>query len=408
MDLMLGGASRLLLVAACVGLCAPAKAGDWLVTSHVGQSVELNDNPQQLPDSPGGAVGSITNFSLNAINELPTLRFDFGTDLAWRAYTGPGAQSSLDGLQGDVEAGIKKSTKLTDYRLAGSWQRQPAAVSELIDSGILAANTTRTTYFATGGLEHHLNSLNSLGWSASGTSVDFSNDDAGLTPFNDVSMSGAWIRNISPATSFTTSADIQWFVADNLTDTESLIQTVTGQIDTQLTSRLKFMGRAGGGVVRTTERLPTPRGRHDISDTSGKFVAAAELAYELKNTTISASASHDFAPSSLGEVQDRTVVGFLVDHKINERSSLLFEGQFFDQRPSTSTPGESNHRQAMILTIAYSLNLMRDWDMHLRYRFVTQDENTDIFSPFDDGSSTSNALFVTVTRNINWFGNPGG
>ena len=62
----------------------------------------------------------------------------------------------------------------------------------------------------------------------------------------------------------------------------------------------------------------------------------------------------------------------------------------------------------MILSVLYALKLVRDWDMHLRYRFVTQDENTDIFIPFDDGSSTSNALFVTVTRNINWFGNPGG
>ena len=401
--MMLGGASQLLLVAACVGLCAPAKAGDWLVTSHVGQSVELNDNPQQLPDSPGGAVGSITNFSLNAINELPTLRFDFSTDLAWRAYTGPGAQSSLDGLQGDVEAGIKKSTKLTDYRLAGSWQRQPAAVSELIDSGILAANTTRTTYFATGGLEHPLNSLNSLGWSASGTSVDFSNDNAGLTPFNDVSMSGAWIRNISPTTSFTTSADIQWFVADNLTDTESLIQTVTGQIDTQLTSRLRFMGRAGGGVIHTTERLPTPRGRNDISDTAGNFVGGAELTYELKNTIISVSAAQDVAPSSLGEVQDSTLVGFSVDHKIDERSSLLFDGQFFNRRPSTSAPGESNHRRAMVLSATYARNLMRDWDIALRYRFITQDENTDIFIPFDDGSSVSNAVFVTMTRDLTLF-----
>ena len=343
---MLGGARQpLLLLAACMGSCAPAAAGDWLVTSRIGETVELNDNPQQLPDSPGGAVGSITNFSLNAINELPTLRFDFGTDLAWREYTGPGAQDSLDGLQGNVEAGIHKSTKLTDYQLAGSWQRQPAAVSEIIDSGILAANTTRTTYFATGGLEHHLNSLNSLGLSASGTSVNFSNDNAGFTPFNDVTLSPAWIRSISPITNFTASANTQWFVADNLTNTESLIQTVTGQIDTQLTSRLKLMGRAGGGVIHTTEQLPTPRGINDISDTAGDFVGAAELAYELKNTIISTSASQDFSPSSLGEVQDRAGVGFSVDHKINEWSSLLFAGEFYDQRPSTSAPGKSNHRR---------------------------------------------------------------
>jgi hypothetical protein len=142
----------LVLLAVCAWLCAPVKAGDWVVTSHIGETIELNDNPQQLPDSPGGAVGSLTSFSFDAVNELPTLRFDFGTDLAWREYTGPGAENSLDGLQGNVSSRIFKTTKLTDYNLAGSWTREPAAVSEIIDSGILAANTIRTTFFATGGL----------------------------------------------------------------------------------------------------------------------------------------------------------------------------------------------------------------------------------------------------------------
>jgi hypothetical protein len=399
------GIPRLLvLVAACTSLCTPAKADDWVVTSHIGQTLELNDNPRQLPDSPGGAVGSLTNFSLNAINELPTLSFEFGTDLAWREFTGPGAESSLDGLQGEVDAGFKKRTKLTDYNLGGSWRREPAAVSELIDSGILAANTTRTSYFATGGLEHHLNSLNSLGLSAAGTFVEFSNENQGLVPYDDAVLSGAWIRNISPRTTFTTATTTQWYEADNLTDTQSWIQTMTGQIESQLTPRLSVLGRAGGGVIHTNEEWPTARGgTTDISDTSGQFVGAAELAYELRNSLFRFSASQDFAPSSLGEVQDATRVGFLFDHKINEQSGVGFAGEFFDRRPSTSAPGELNHRRAMILSATYRRELMRDWDMLLRYRFVTQDETTDFFVPFDDGSSVSNAFFVTVTRDLHLF-----
>ena len=179
----------LLLAAACICVCAPAKAGDWLVNSHIGETVEANDNIQQLPDSPGGAVGSITNFSLDAINETPTLRLGFGTDLGVSGFTGPGAQSSLDGFRGDVRGSIDKATKLTDYHLDGSWQLAPAAVSELTDSGILAANTTTSTFDASAGLKHQLNDLNALGWSISGTSVDFSNDDDGLTPYNDLVMS---------------------------------------------------------------------------------------------------------------------------------------------------------------------------------------------------------------------------
>jgi hypothetical protein len=392
-----------LLAAACICACAPAKAGDWLVNTHIGETFEANDNIQQLPKSPGGAVGSLTNFSLDAIDETPTMHLGFGTDLAWRAFTGPGAQDSLDGLQGEARGSMDKATKLTDYHLDGSWQQAPAAVSELTDSGILAANTTTTTYLANAGLKHQLNDLNALGWSISGTSVNFSNENAGLTPYNDLVMSESWIRNLSPITNFTAAFGTQWYQADNPTNTQSWVQTLTGQIDTQLTSRLKFMGRAGGGVVHTTEQLVAPFDPIDISDTAAKFIGAAALVYDLKNTTISANASTDFAPSSLGDVQDRTVVGISVDHKINEWSGVLLSGQFFDQLPSTSAPAQSDSRQAVILSIAYSRNLMRDWDLLVSYRFVQQEENTGVFVPFDDGASTSNAVFVTVNRNVSLF-----
>jgi hypothetical protein len=392
----------LAIFAACMAICAPAQAGDWLVNSHIGETFEANDNIQQVPKSPGDAFGSITNFSFDALNNTPTLAVGFGTDLAFREYGGDGAQSSLDGFQGDARASLEKKTKLTDYHLNGSWALVPAAVSELTDSGILAANTTTTSYLANGGLQHQLNDLNALGWSATGTSVNFSNEDAGLIPYNDVVMTESWIRNLSPITNFTASLSTQWYQADNEFNTRSLIQSLTGQIDTLLTNRLKLMARAGGGVIRTDEDFFAGSTKADISDTSGNFVGGVDLAYELKNTTITATASHDFAPSSLGEVQDRTEVGLGIDHRINERTGLLLSGQFYDQAPSTSAPAQSNDREAMILSLTFTRELIRDWDLLVRYQFVQQDLNTDQFVPFsfDDGSSTSNAVFVTLNRNL--------
>ena len=75
----------LAIFAACMAICAPAQAGDWLVNSHVGETFEANDNIQQVPKSPGDAFGSITNFSFDALNNTPTLAMGFGTDLARRA-----------------------------------------------------------------------------------------------------------------------------------------------------------------------------------------------------------------------------------------------------------------------------------------------------------------------------------
>jgi len=50
----------LAIFAACMAICAPAQAGDWLVNSHIGETFEANDNIQQVPKSPGDAFGSIT------------------------------------------------------------------------------------------------------------------------------------------------------------------------------------------------------------------------------------------------------------------------------------------------------------------------------------------------------------
>ena len=57
---------------ACVGLPIAASAGDWTVTSGIGETVDANSNPQLEPKSPGGSVGSITSLSLQAIDEMPT------------------------------------------------------------------------------------------------------------------------------------------------------------------------------------------------------------------------------------------------------------------------------------------------------------------------------------------------
>ena len=390
-----------------VMVCTPVSAGDWQINSSVSETVEANDNPQLLPDSPGGDVGSLTTFSLDAINESPTLRLGFGADLTLRAYTGPGALDSYDGLQGDVRGSLEKTTKLTKYDLAAFWQRAPASVSELTDSGILAADTIRDTYFANAGLLHQLNDLNALGWSVSGTSVTFTDEDEGLSPYNDISMSESWVRSISPTAQMTAALGTQWYQSDNVVDTESLVQRATLQLDRQLTSRMKIMGRAGGGVAYTDQDYWLGLDRIETSDTSGLFIGAAELAYELKNTVLAASASHDFAPSSLGEMQERTSVGVSIDHKINERSGILLNGQFFHQLPGVDNPDEEERRQALILAVSYSRNVMRDWDLILTYRFVEQQEQADLFVPFQDGSATSNAVFVTLNRELYLFARAG-
>ena len=144
------------MLIACVSVPVAAHA-DWSVTGGVGETIEANDNPQLEADSPGGAVGSITNLSLQAIKDWPTLRWTIGTDLGFSKYWGPGANDSLDGLHGGVlTTSLDKTTPLTDYHASFYGSVLPASVSEVFDSGVTNADTTTFTYGGQGSLTHQV------------------------------------------------------------------------------------------------------------------------------------------------------------------------------------------------------------------------------------------------------------
>ena len=166
-----------LLFAACMGLPMHASAGDWAVTARIGETVEVNSNPQLEPTSPGGAVGSITNLSLQAIDQMPTLRWETDANLGFSGFWGPGALDSLDGVNGVARTAFDKATELTDYHASFFGSGLPASVSEVFDSGITNANTTTINYGGEGALTHQLNALNAIGLSVSGSSEFFTGDN---------------------------------------------------------------------------------------------------------------------------------------------------------------------------------------------------------------------------------------
>ena len=147
---------------------------------------------------------------------MPTLRWETDVDLGFQKYWGPGALGSYDGVRGGVRTAIEKATELTNYHASFSWRDDPASVSEVLDSGITNANTSRITYFADGGLQHQLNDLNALGLSVSGTSVNFTSDNNGLTPYTDVNTTQSWIHNVNPRTDLTAALSTEWYNADDV------------------------------------------------------------------------------------------------------------------------------------------------------------------------------------------------
>jgi hypothetical protein len=405
--------------AACVGLAVPASAGDWTATARVGETVEANSNPQLAPNSPGGTVGSISNLSLQAIDQMPTLRWETDADLGFNAFWGPGALGSFDHVSGVVRTALDKATELTDYHASFSASGLPASVSEVFDSGITNANTTTISYSGQGGIKHQLNALNALGLSVSGTSEFFTNNNgspssasgtkSALTPYTNLTTGQSWIHTVTPTTGITVAASTAWYTANGVASTDSVSESVTAGVHTQLSERLSFMAGGGGDVVRTTVGSNSTSGSLDSISTG--FIANGALTYALAYaTSVSAFASHNLAPSSLGSLQELTQAGVTVGHQINEASRVNFSGAFVYQVPVTSIQAVTNQtqRQALVLSVSYGLNLSQYWDLHLAYNFTEQDNgNNGFFQLFNNkGSSNSNAVFLTIRRTFNLFGTP--
>jgi hypothetical protein len=393
---------------ACVSVPVAANA-EWDVTGSVGETVTANDNQQLEADSRGGAVGSITNLSLQAINEWPTLRWAIGTDLGFSQFWGPGANDSLDGLHGGVlTTSLDKAAPLTDYHASFSASVLPASVSEVLDSGVTNADTTTFTYAGQGSLTHQLNELNAIGLSVSGRSQSFSNDgsrgstpDDVLTPNTYLTAGQSWIRALSPRTNLTLAANTGGYIADGAGTTDQVSESVTLQVQTELSERLNFTAGGGANVVRTS----------GITDeTTSGFVGDVAIAYELVNASVSAFAAHNLAPSSLGSLQERTSAGFNVAHQINEASSVVLTGAFVYQLPVTSiaiTSDRDQQHQALVLSVGYRRMLAENWNLGLSYAFTQQNNSDDgFFGVLNEGSSTSNAVFATITRNFSLWSRP--
>ena len=96
-------------------------------------------------------------------------------------------------------------------------------------------------------------------------------------------------------------------------------------------------------------------------------------------------------------------------HQINQFSSLVLGGIFIDQLPASSTPTTGNtQRRAVALSVGYQRSLSQFWNMQLSYNFTQQDNGDALFfESFDNnGSSISNAVFLTLSRSFNLFGSP--
>src|SRR5262249_39589879 len=157
-----------------------------------------------------------------------------------------------------------------------------------------------------GGLTHHLNSLNDLGLTVSGSSQSFTGGDSdGLTPNTYLTTGQSWTRVLTPRTDFTMAASTAWYTASGVSGTDSVSESLTGQVHTDISNRLSLTAGGGGFFIHTTGDALTTSTGESLDENNTGFIANGQLNYALgPNTSVSAFASHNLAPSSLGSVQE--------------------------------------------------------------------------------------------------------
>lgn len=386
---IVGAASAWLMVS-----MPSAEAFDWSVKSRVSETLDYDDNVNRQAKSDGDAYGSTTDLSVDLLGVMKTWSLGIASNLSFSEFGGRGASDNQDGLQGGIDLGLDKKTRRTDYGLTASVDVQRASASEIEDSGLTTVDTERITVSVGNSISHRINHRNSLSFSLGATVVEFADENVGLTPFVDLTTSGTWSHKLTKRTVFDGSIDLEWFDADNLTETESLIGRANAGLTTQFSKRMTVQAGVGIGVVRTRSLQATGAGRSREVDTEPSVLGNLRLDYQLKRGSVSAFTSHSLSPSSLGEIQVRSTVGMGSSYRINQFSTLLLNASFTrqDTEESSESAGGNTQRDLFRISPAFSYNFARNWYASAGYTFTRQDTTA--------GVADSNAVYFSVSRDF--------
>jgi hypothetical protein len=377
-----------ILLGLCVCLSASgAMAGDWSAKTRFNQSVESSDNRALDPHSAGATYLFTSRLRLDAITVLPTMSLELNGDVSYQNLSGPGADQNASPT--DNSLGFKFENRLdeiTDYNLAGYWQRQDATSAQLADTGIVIVTGDINTFVVEGGVNRKLNPWNQLRWSVRGTQVDFS--DAPGTNFSDYLTTAAWVTRATQSTQLITSLQFELVEQDDPANTEAKIGRIQTGIETPLLSDLTFNGSVGVSVQNTSQDTNATGTGPSDSDTNADVLADLQLVYlPLPGAQLLLSASHWTGPNVLGQIEGRTILGAAWGQAINHLSNLWLRTQYTGQLPMVNLfdDGDTSYLRA---SVDYDYRLTPEWVAQLSYRFAHRND--------DEASANSNTVFFSA------------
>ena len=288
---------KTLVVMTSLGVLASsgAIAADVAIKANATEILEASDNYFLVNTPSGTTVKSLTAGTLDVLTRTPTTNYLLNSYYSYYKYFGPGtADTSLTfGTPAHARFSVDHTDQLTKYNAAASWTRSDVATTQLAETGRTSASRgSINTYAVDGGLIHDLSRTDSLTWTARATQVAYSNDPTAL-PYDDVISTAAWKHSLSPTTVLTNFVSFDYFLADNIQQTQRLFWKAMTGLDSKLSPRLTFTGNVGWAFVNAYQNgIASAVGqRHIIRATgwNGQLLAGryrADLSIVEKDETI--------------------------------------------------------------------------------------------------------------------------
>lgn len=404
-----------------------ALAANISIKANVHQTVTASDNEFLTGRSSGSATSSSTSTSsgrngpsgptykssttgtFDFLAQTPTTKYLLNTSLNYFSYLGPGAEdTSLRwGTPANTRFTIDHTDKLNTYNFGASWSRADTATTTLAETGNATGRGYTDTYNVFGSLTHDLSRLDTVTWSANGSTASFTDQ---TTPYLDVSSTFAWRHNLTQLTTLNSSVFFDWYSQDNAAESQRLFWRLQSGVKSQLSHRLTFNGNVGVAFVNAYQNGIAQASNPTSSTDSTPFqvqVGAANavigdvgLTYQAsKTTTVSLRAAESITPTITGQLQQSRTVGLSTNHQINELSSLSASAQF--AQTSSSNEGDSSNSTNPVFysaSVKYSYKLTRNWSAYISYTYRQRDDET--------GATNSNTILFALTRDFNVLGNP--
>lgn len=160
------------------GGAAPAWAAEWSIVPNYSASVDYDSNRRIIPDGrdSGAAVVAIDLVFKRA---LENMEFTFEPRYAWRRFTDP---SLGNGDDRSANVGFKWLGEKSSLNLTASYWDQSTLTTELLETGIVSADTHRRTSQAGATWMHSQTELRSLVAQVSYTDVSYYGEAAKFFP----------------------------------------------------------------------------------------------------------------------------------------------------------------------------------------------------------------------------------